>query len=230
MPSQPTPHVGQRRLLAGTRTTPMASTRIEPGRDPVLPHPVRGELAQGPQLGVRDRLQRMPEPQPAAALDLAEDQRDARRRPVRGDDVDLAPPAAPVAGQHRQPLTLQLAHARSSPRRPTSCRDSVRTMSAPPHGKDADADADRPGSPKPVETRRFGRLWTAEGMTRGHGHRAAAYDLPDGWSQIPMVGGQASSSPVWCQSPSSLECATSATSPTRANRRRILEVDRRTVD
>src|SRR5580700_2229854 len=70
-----------------------------PEDEPVCVDPKHGQLPQPPGLLARNRLDRRPEPQPRASLDLTDDQRPA----VKGDDVDLTVLAAPVPIEYQQP-------------------------------------------------------------------------------------------------------------------------------
>src|SRR5687767_935538 len=75
----------------------------------MLAHPQSRELPQGPHLRKGDRLKRMAESEPAAALHLTKDQRQPSVSDFRGDNVDLPASAAPIALQHLHALPLQLS-------------------------------------------------------------------------------------------------------------------------
>src|SRR4029453_11972483 len=59
-------------------------------------------------LGEGDRFKRMTETQSGSALHLTKDQRDSLLAGLRGDNVDLPQPAAPIPLQDLHPLPLQL--------------------------------------------------------------------------------------------------------------------------
>ena len=145
----------------GTMSTPMASSRMPVRRDPVLPQPVRGQLPERLHLGEGDGLQRMPEAQPGAALDLAEDQRDPAVAHLDGDDVDLPQRAPPVAVNHLQALAHQL-RARQVLAPSADLLLGLRSRhTPPPTGSMRTPTPDRPGSAESVETGQSG-LWTAD--------------------------------------------------------------------
>ena len=92
----------------------------------------------------------MAETEPSAALHLTEHQREAVCAGLRGDNVDLAEPAAPIPLQHLHALPLQLRTRQILPRTPSCCLDSVFGIATSTR-KSADADPKRAAPPKPVE-------------------------------------------------------------------------------
>src|SRR5688500_9831639 len=81
----------------------------------MFPHPQSRELPQGPHLRKSDRLERMAETEPAAALHLTKDQCQPSISNFRGDNVDLPQPTAPIPLQHPHPMPRQLSTSQVSP-------------------------------------------------------------------------------------------------------------------
>jgi hypothetical protein len=92
----------------------------------MLTHPYRGELPQRLHLRKSDRLKRMAETKPAAALHLTKDECESSVAGLRGDNVDLPQPAAPISAPTPAcPAAPNSAQAKSSPRTPNCFFDSV---------------------------------------------------------------------------------------------------------
>src|SRR5215216_5416958 len=120
-------------------------------RSVMLPHPQSGQLTQRPRLRKSDRLKRMAETKPTAALHLIKDQRDSLLAGLRGDNVDLPQPAAPIPLQDLHPLPLQLRTGQILTTYAPVAASTLLPASPTSKPKHAYTGQNRAGSPKSVE-------------------------------------------------------------------------------
>ena len=115
----------------------------------VVVAPESGQSSQAALLGPRHGLERCAVGLARAGLDLADDELAA----VDGDDVDLAPHAAPVAVEDRQALAEQVA-----------AREPFAVVA---EGAGGEVHGDHPPGADPVRTPVSARLWTAYAIGEG---------------------------------------------------------------
>ena len=127
-------------------STPMASSRIPSTGSGVLAHPLRRELAQPPDLGARDGLQRVAVVASRAALDLAEHDRPPTVAAVKATTSSSPQRHDQLRSRISRPCCSSSSTARASPIAPISLR--VRrtvTSTSIAHLHPKDAGTKRPG-------------------------------------------------------------------------------------